>query len=131
MNDSTTAATLIDLERQRGEALVKRDRAALEALFHDDLIHIHSTGNQMNKAQLLHYVMQVLQFLSVTRGELKVQLLGDAAVMTGSMRNSMQRIDKPDVVTADALVTQVWVKGTNGWQLSHFHACRAADPVKA
>jgi nitrate reductase assembly molybdenum cofactor insertion protein NarJ len=75
-------------------------------------------------------VLNVLQFLSVTRSEVQVQLYGDIAVMTGKMRNSMQRVDKPDVVTADALVTQVWVIQEGVWRQSHFHACRAAEPGK-
>jgi nitrate reductase assembly molybdenum cofactor insertion protein NarJ len=125
MSDSATIAQLLELERQRGAALVKRDHAALEALFSDELVHIHTTGSQMNKSELLHYVMQVLQFLSVTRSDLKVQLYGHVAVMTGKMRNSMQRADKPEVVTADALVTQVWVQTASGWRQSNFHACRA------
>jgi ketosteroid isomerase-like protein len=73
----------------------------------------------------------VLQFITVTRADLKVRAYGDVAVMTGRMRNSMQRHDRPDVVTADALVTQVWVRDGSGWKQSNFHSCRAAEPAKS
>lgn len=124
-------ADLLALERRRGEALVARDAAALEALFTDDLVHIHTTGQQMDKPQLLHYVLQVLQFLEVTRADLQVVVRGEVAVMTGRMRNTMRRVDKPEPVSADALVTQVWVRTPSGWRQSNFHACRAAAPGQA
>jgi ketosteroid isomerase-like protein len=130
MTDSQVAAELIELERQRGVALVQRDEAALNNLFCDDLVHTHTTGNSMNKTELIHYVMKVLQFLTVTRSNLQVRVYGNTAVMTGAMRNSMQRVDRPDVVTADALVTQVWVRMAGGWKLCSFHACRAAEPAR-
>lgn len=117
---------LMALEQQRGAALVGRDRAQLEALFTSDLVHIHSTGILMNKQQLLEYVLNELEFLSVTRSDLAVSIRGDVAVMTGRMRNIMRRTDKPEPITADALVTQVWVNEGGHWRQSHFHACRAA-----
>jgi ketosteroid isomerase-like protein len=129
MNNADVEQELLALEQRRGEALVRRDAAALEALFTDDLVHIHSTGNVMNKAELLHYVLRVLQFLSVTRSDLKVRQYGDVAVMTGRMKNSMQRADKPEVIWADAWVTQVWARTPGGWRQSSFHACRAAEPT--
>ena len=130
MSGNAVETELLALEQKRGEALVRRDAVALDALFTDDLVHIHSVGTVMNKSELMHYVMQVLQFLTVTRSELAVRQHGDVAVMTGRMKNSMQRADKPDVVWADAWVTQVWVRTPSGWRQSHFHACRVAEPPK-
>jgi ketosteroid isomerase-like protein len=117
---------LMVLEERRGAALVARDRSQLEALFTPDLVHIHSTGLQMNKTELIDYVMNVLEFLSVTRSDVKIKVYGDVAVMSGRMRNTMRRADKPEPITADALVTQVWVLEQGSWRQSHFHACRAA-----
>ena len=116
---------LMVLEERRGAALVARDRSQLEALFTPDLVHIHSTGLQMNKTELIEYVMNVLEFLSVTRSDVKIKVYGDVAVMSGRMRNTMRRDDKPEPVTADALVTQVWIFAQGSWRQSHFHACRA------
>lgn len=131
MTDADTERQILELERCRGEALVQRDLATLQELLTDDLVHVHSTGQQMDKAELLHYVMSELQFITVTRADLKVRVRGDVAVMTGRMRNSMRRHDHPDVVTADALVTQVWVRNGSSWRQSNFHSCRAAEPAKS
>jgi ketosteroid isomerase-like protein len=127
MSEPAVSATLIDLERQRAQALIRRDAAALEALMPAELVHIHSTGTVMNKSQLMDYVMTTLQFLELERSELKVQVFGDVAVMTGRMHARMQRVDKPEPVSADSWVTQVWVRQERGWVQSHFHAVRAAN----
>ncbi len=126
MNPQAITAQLIALEHRRGAALVARDRAELEALFAPELIHIHSTGVLMNRQELLDYVLNELEFLSVTRSDLEVRVFGQVAIMTGRMRNTMRRTDKPEPITADALVTQVWINAGGTWRQSHFHACRAA-----
>jgi nitrate reductase assembly molybdenum cofactor insertion protein NarJ len=126
LNVAQISEQLMVLEERRAAALVERDRSQLEALFTPDLVHIHSTGIQMNKTELIDYVMHVLEFLSVTRSDLTIRVYGDVAVMSGRMRNTMRRADKPEPITADALVTQVWVLEHGSWRQSHFHACRAA-----
>lgn len=123
---NTVEADLIALENKRGAALMQRDEATLDALFSDDLVHIHSTGNQMGKREIIDYAMKVLHYLVVKRSNLKVRVYGDVAVMTGNMSNTMKRIDKPDEVKAEALVTQVWVRGGPlGWRMVSFHSVRA------
>jgi len=47
------------------------------------------------------------------------------------MSNTMKRVDKPDPVSTEAWVTQVWVRTPAGWRQSNFHACRAADAAPA
>jgi ketosteroid isomerase-like protein len=132
MNVADDISALLGLEGRRGAALVQRDHAALSALFSDDLVHMHSTGERMNKTELLHYVMEVLQFLSVTRADLEVRVRGDVAVMTGKMLTTMERSDRPGVVvTADSMVTQVWARARDGWRQCNFHACRAPGLAKA
>jgi hypothetical protein len=79
MNVETDRARLIELERQRADALIRRDAAMLDALWPADLMHIHSTGTVMGKDQLMRYVLETLQFLELGRSELKVQVYGDAA----------------------------------------------------
>ena len=125
LNAQQITEQLLAREAERGKALVERDRALLESLFTPDLVHIHSTGTQMNRSELIDYVMNVLEFLSITRSDLAIKLYGDVAIMTGRMRNTMRRSDKPEPITADALVTQVWLREQGTWRQSHFHACRA------
>jgi ketosteroid isomerase-like protein len=127
MNAEADRAELIELERQRAEALIRRDAAALDALWPADLMHIHSTGTVMGKDQLMRYVLETLQFLELTRSDLKVQVYGDAALMTGRQIARMRRVDKPEPVNAESWVTQLWVRRPGGWVQSHFHSVRAAE----
>jgi ketosteroid isomerase-like protein len=127
MNAETDRARLIELERQRADALIRRDAAVLDALWPADLMHIHSTGTVMGKDELMRYVLETLQFLLLERSELKVQVFGDAALMTGRQKARMQRADKPEPVNSESWVTQLWVRRPGGWVQSHFHSVRAAE----
>ena len=127
MNAETDRVRLIELERQRADALIRRDAAMLDALWPADLMHIHSTGTVMGKDQLMRYVLETLQFLELRRSDLKVQLYGDAALMTGRQHARMQRADKPEAVSAESWVTQLWVRRAGGWVQSHFHSVRAPE----
>jgi ketosteroid isomerase-like protein len=127
MNAETDRVRLIELERQRADALIRRDAAVLDALWPADLMHIHSTGTVMGKDELMRYVLETLQFLLLERSELKVQVFGDAALMTGRQKARMQRADKPEPVNAESWVTQLWVRRPGGWVQSHFHSVRAAE----
>lgn len=129
MSHAADEAALLALEAQRGEALVKRDRATLEKLLADDLVHVHTTGIQQNKIEVIDYAMNTLQFLSVSRQNLRVRFYGDdVAIMNSGMINSMCRSDAPEkIVTTEAVVTQVWVRSGNSWQQVSFHSCRAPE----
>jgi ketosteroid isomerase-like protein len=127
MNGETDRARLIELERQRADALIRRDAAALDALWPADLMHIHSTGTVMGKDELMRYVLETLQFLQLERSELIVHVYGDAALMTGRQKARMRRLDKPDPVNAESWVTQLWVRRQSGWVQSHFHSVRATE----
>jgi len=127
MSAEADRAELIELERQRAEALIRRDAATLDALWPADLMHIHSTGTVMGKDELMRYVLETLQFLELTRSDLKVQVYGDAALMTGRQLARMRRLDKPEPVNAQSWVTQFWVRRPGGWVQSHFHSVRAAE----
>jgi ketosteroid isomerase-like protein len=127
MNADNVSAELIELERRRCQALIRRDAAALDALWPHDLMHIHSTGTIMGKDQLMRYVLETLQFLELERSDLKVQVYGDAALMTGRQHARMRRVDKPEPVNAESWVTQFWVRRPGGWVQSHFHSVRAAE----
>lgn len=116
-------------ERQRRDALVNDDMALLAELVTDDLVHVHTTGNVNTKADLLRHAGGFLRFLEVERGPLKIRSLApDAAVMTGSMTNTVKRRDFDEQVTVRAFVTQVWVRRAGSWQIASFHATRLPEP---
>jgi hypothetical protein len=115
---------LLEREAARGRALVKRDFDTLAQLLADDLLHIHSTGVVHDKAAYLDYVRGPLAYLSVERQDLKVTMLGGAAVMTGTMSNVMRPPGPAAPVTVESHVVQIWISSSAGWQLAVFQATR-------
>lgn len=118
-------------ERQRRDALVGDDMGLLADLVTDDLVHVHTTGAVHGKAELLEHAGRHLRFLEVERGPLLVRALGEhAAVMTGTMTNTVRRRDQPDErVKVKAFVTQLWVRDGEQWKIKSFHATRQSEPA--
>ena len=122
---------LIAREAERRRALVEDDMAALADLLDDELVHVHATGNVHGKPDVLNHAGNVLRFLDVARGPLRIRSLGpDAAVMTGPMTNTVRRRGHDDEsVVVEAFVTQVWLRRNAQWMLFSFHAVRQPPPT--
>jgi len=118
---------LRELEKERARALIARDIPALEALFTDDLVHVHTTGAVHDRAALFRHATEVLRFVDIQRPDLKIRIWGDCAVMTGPMINRVQPVGHDDVIEVKAFVTQTWVRQNEQWRQASFHAVRTAD----
>lgn len=131
MTDEKLIRELTQRERERRDALVNDDMAALADLVTDDLVHVHTTGNVQSKAELLDHAGGFLRFLEVERGPLTIRRIGEnAAVMTGAMTNTVKRRDVDECVTVRAFVTQVWVRQDTNWRAASFHATRMPEAPK-
>lgn len=117
---------VLQLEQQRQQALMHEDQAAIERLFADNLVYVHTTGLVQNKAQYLEYAHTAVRYLEVQRGELSVQVLGDGVLlMSGSQCNVLQKRSGGEPVRAEGFASQVWVRGAQGWQMALFHGTRS------
>jgi hypothetical protein len=90
-------------------AALKWDTKALDKLLHADLTYSHSNGRTESKQDILKTKPTMKD---VTFGkDTTVRVYGNTALVKGSM----------DVVTEKETlklsVLQVWIKGSNGWQL--------------
>lgn len=117
-------AQILEAERLRRVALVEENHQQVERLFADDLVYVHTTGLIHNKADYLAYARDVVRYVDVQRDQLEVRLYGDTAVMTGFQTNTMQKRSDTTVIKGEGFVTQVWVHGAQGWQMSSFHGSR-------
>ena len=127
--EDSRISDLVRCENRRNAALVSADRAALDDLFTADLVHIHSIGLQQNKAELIDYVQNAVEYISVERRNLSIRFYGSAAIMTGEMNNTLRARGKTDVIKAESLVTQVWVQKGDTWKQASFQATRRASPA--
>lgn len=124
MTTDSRIQELLAAEEARRKALVADDHSTVESLFADDLVYVHTTGLIHDKHQYLRYARDVIAYLAIERGDLQVRVYGDVAVMTGTQTNTLKKRNEGGQVRGEGFVTQVWIKGANGWQISSFHGSR-------
>jgi ketosteroid isomerase-like protein len=127
--DPQTRAALVELERRRQTALVDGDLATLDEIFDDALVHIHAPGLVHTKALLLEHVGTRRAYLDISRGDLDVRVIGDVAIIVGSITNVLKN---PDGSTREqrGQVTQVARRTEDGvWRFVHFQLTPLGEEV--
>ncbi|MBC2384648.1 nuclear transport factor 2 family protein [Pseudomonas sp. WS 5106] len=119
MLDQQTELDILALERRRQQALVAVDLEALDALFDDDLVHVHSTGLVHGKAELITHIGRKRGFVDVQRGPLQIRGDADMAVMTGPIVNHIRTAEGAEEVMR-GFVTQVLRHTAAGWKFISF-----------
>src|SRR5438128_7432885 len=77
-------------ERQRFEAMMKQDVAALDTLLDDDLTYVHTGGDLQSREEFLDMIRkQTLVYESIAPSEVRVRVYDGLAVATG---RSQQRV---------------------------------------
>ncbi|HRN28532.1 MAG TPA: nuclear transport factor 2 family protein [Terrimesophilobacter sp.] len=126
---ATVRQELLEVEARRCRALVDVDVAELESLLDDDLVHIHAPGVVHSKSQLLEHLETRRAYLSVDRGELTIRLVGDVAIMTGTLTNRLRNPDGGER-TLHGVATQVLKRHSDGrWRFVSFQLTPTAEQV--
>jgi ketosteroid isomerase-like protein len=128
MGEADPKESILEAERRRQAALVAVDLAALDKLFADDLMHIHSTGLVHNKTELLRHIERRRAFIGIERGPLEIRIEGSVALMTGPMTNRMRAPEGDNVIVLDGFVTQVLRRTADGWKFIHFQLTPNREP---
>jgi ketosteroid isomerase-like protein len=108
------------------EAMLKKDRAALEKLFHADLSYGHSSALLETKAQAIPHIVDGLGWEAIDFSETTVHVQGNLATVHGKTDMRQRNKDKPTTISK-LIVLTVWVKGAQGWQMIARQAVRRAD----
>jgi ketosteroid isomerase-like protein len=108
------------------EAMVKKDRAALEKLFHPDLSYAHSSAMVETKAEAIPHIADGLGWESIELTDTTVRMQGNVAIVNGKVDMRQRNKDKP-TTTSKLIQLSVWVKGKAGWQMIARQAVRRAD----
>jgi ketosteroid isomerase-like protein len=111
------------------EAMLKRDRAALEKVLHPELTYGHSSATLETKAQAIAHIVDGLGWEAIELADTAVRLQGNVAIVNGKADLHQRNKDKPTTV-AKLLVLTVWVKGPQGWQLIARQAVRRPDDAQ-
>ncbi|MBV9958322.1 MAG: nuclear transport factor 2 family protein [Acidobacteria bacterium] len=130
-NKSRVQAELMQLERDIGEANIKRDKAFFERIEADEFIFTDSSGGLTTKAQdvaSLDSPPGAFKLVSYVPDEMSVQVYGDTAVVTGRVTTVSRSAERS--VTSQSRFTDVFVKRKGRWQLVAGHSSRIREPQK-
>jgi hypothetical protein len=120
-NAPTIEEELEARELERCSALTAGDAVKLEAMLASDLVHIHLNGTTDTKNGYLEGVRTKYRFQRIERGRLAVRVYGDAAVMTGALRQTITVLDTGRTIDVEAMTTQTWIRRGGQWLLNTCH----------
>ena len=109
------------------QAMLTRDRAALETLYAPGLIYVHSSGKQENKTEAIEAtVAGTDRYESITLEDMSVTLYGDTALVKAKVTLRINSGTATNTLMLDVL--HVWIKKPPGWQMVARHALRLTAP---
>jgi ketosteroid isomerase-like protein len=106
-------------------AMLAKDGAALEKIFHPDLTYGHSGANIQTKAEAIKGVVDGMGWEKIELADTTVRLLGNTAITNGKV--DMHERHKDKNTTSKLIMLSVWTKGPKGWQMIARQAVRRAD----
>jgi ketosteroid isomerase-like protein len=111
------------------EAMLKKDRAALETIFHKDLSYGHSSAMVETKEQAVPHIADGLGWEAIDLADTTVRLQGNVAIVNGKIDMHQRNKDKPTTISKLVQLT-VWVKAGKGWQMIARQAVRRPDDAQ-
>ena len=122
---------LMQLERDIGQANIKRDRAFFERVEADEFIFTDSGGGVTTKAEdvaSLDKAPGEFKLASYDVDEMKVTVYGKTAVVTGRVTSTYRGGGRESVIRTR--FTDVFVKRGSRWQIVAGHSSRIREPQK-
>jgi ketosteroid isomerase-like protein len=117
---------VIELDKQRMDAMAKKDLAALNKLISDDLVYTHSSARLDTKKSLIGNMESGgTVYTSVVPSDVKAQDLGDTVVLTGSCKISVMSQGRPN--SFGVRFTDVWANTGGQWQMVTWQSTRTPD----
>jgi ketosteroid isomerase-like protein len=111
---------ILELEKQRIAAMVKKDIATLEALLADDLSYTHSGGTTDTKASFIKLIKERGRYLGVDYSNTQVVTSGaDAVIVRGIAQIRLESTPAYPVIFVD-----VWVFRDGAWKMVAWQATR-------
>ncbi|HTT36514.1 MAG TPA: nuclear transport factor 2 family protein [Burkholderiales bacterium] len=118
-----TTEEALKAEDARYAAQMGNDFAAMERLFGDDLVYIHSSTVQDTKASFIESMRSgAVKYRSMKRGEVKVRTYGCIAIVSG--RANFEVTARGQELSLDLLYHAVWAKRAAGPQFVSWQATR-------
>ena len=123
---SDNGQKVIELDRQRMEAMAKKDIATLNAIISDDLVYTHSSARLDTKQSLIGAMESgATVYTSVIPSGVEAQDLGSAVVLTGSAQISVTSNGNPN--RFGVRFTDVYVNHNGQWQMVAWQSTKLPD----
>jgi ketosteroid isomerase-like protein len=109
------------------QAMLTRDRAALEVLYAPGLLYVHSSGRQESKAQAIEAAVAGKdRYEAIDLADISVSVYGNTALVKAkvTMRINSDSGNGTETNTLTLDVLHVWIKMQAGWQMAARHATR-------
>jgi len=117
---------VIDLDRQRMQAMAAKDIVTLNKLIADDLIYCHSTARIDTKQSLIGNMQSgATVYTGVEPSEVKAEDLGNGVALTGIARINVVSNGKPNAFSVR--FTDVWANRNGQWQMVIWQSTRLPD----
>jgi len=121
VNHPEISSTVLDADRARYRAMVTFDIDALERIFADDLIYMHSTGSVDSKSSLMEGLSKrKFSFKSAETADTTVRTYGDTAILNGKVRMLVEVAGTDH--HAFSGFTTVWNRREGEWRLVHWQS---------
>lgn len=128
---SRAEAALMQLERDIGQANIRRDKAFFERVEADEFIFTDSGGGITTKSEdvaSLDKPEGEFKLVTYDADDMKVSVYGNTAVVTGRVTTVSRGKDRE--VTNRSRFTDVFVKRGRHWQIVAGHSSRIREPQK-
>jgi len=118
-----TVEEALKAEEARYAAQMANDFGAMERLFGDDLVYIHSSTTEDTKASFIESMRSgAVRYRNMKRGEIQVRTYGCIAIISG--RSTFQVTARGQDLTLELLFHAVWAKRAKGVQFVSWQATR-------
>jgi len=113
-------------ERQRFDAMMHQDVAALDTLLDDELTYVHTGGDLQSRQQFIDMIRnRTLVYESIAPGDVQVRVYDGLALATG---RSQQRVRNASGVQSFGIrFIEVYVRRDGRWLLTAWEATRLSS----
>jgi hypothetical protein len=112
---------VLQAQAQRFKAMMAHDIKTLESTFAGELTYAHASGAVDTRATYPDF-LRTRRYLDIGTDGVKVNVYGDAAVVTGGLRMTVLNEGQKEPRTLNLRSIEVWVKRNGRWQFAHFQA---------
>ena len=122
-SDADTQKEILRVMDVWKQAMIARDRGALESLYAADLSYCHSDGRHETKTAAIDAVVNGKErYESIALTDMSIRAYGSTALAQCKMTLNLGSAGETRTLVLDVL--HVWVKNAGAWQLAARHSTR-------